>query len=188
MNSEFQSRIAHERAKLTLLLAKVEECKIKIAALEMLSNNQHDAFDDALENAMLSSENLTAKSQNSISVNEALAVAAKKVADVPVASDEFDEPSPGTRRSPLDLTAPKPVYVRKDSVAPEILTFLGSSRKNIDDVDVFVEAIFGKKSRGAVRNLLWNLKKQGLVSSPQTGSYVVTEAGREFLAQRRREV
>lgn len=148
--------ISQERAKLKLLTEKVERCKKRIVALEILaSSEEEDALDEALHEALVRDEEDQDEAVLSVSLR-----AAQRI-----------------------MATSNHRYIRKNSIAPKILTFLSTGKKSLDEVENHIP----EKSRGNLVTLLWNLKNKGLVSNPTQGSYAITSSGLEIVEEYKKQ-
>lgn len=70
------------------------------------------------------------------------------------------------------------IRIRKDSVSPLVLQYLGTEGKSLDDIEAHMTSIGKPTTRGSLRTMLMNLRvKNKLVDSPSAGFYRLSKAG-----------
>ena len=68
--------------------------------------------------------------------------------------------------------------MRKDSVAPLVLQFIGREGKSLDEIESHMVSIGKPTTRGTLRTMMMNLRqKNGYVDNPSSGFYKLSEAG-----------
>lgn len=83
---------------------------------------------------------------------------------------------------PVEAEQPKIIGLRKDSVAPKVLTFLASGERSLDEIVGELERVGLPRSRDALRTTLMNWrKKQGWVTNPQPGRYALSKLGKRVV-------
>ncbi len=83
---------------------------------------------------------------------------------------------------PAETEEPKIIGLRKDSVAPSVLTFLAAGERSLDEIVRELERIGLPRSRDALRTALMNWRrKQGWVTNPKPGRYGLSELGKRVV-------
>lgn len=68
--------------------------------------------------------------------------------------------------------------VRKDSVSPSVLQFIGLEGKTLDEIESHLITVGKQVTRGTLRTMMMNLRtKYGYVDSPKAGFYKLSDAG-----------
>lgn len=68
--------------------------------------------------------------------------------------------------------------IRRDSVAPLVLQYLGTEGKSLGDIEAHMSAIGKPTTRGSLRTMLMNLRvKNHFVENPSAGFYKLSKAG-----------
>ncbi len=143
--------IAKEEAKLVLLRKKVASCERLIAALRGTDSDDIDA-----------------------------AIAKQIDQESPVALEDLQGASTQVNIETAALIVPvlSGMRIRKDSVAPLVLQYLGREGKTLDQIEAYMESIGKPTTRGSLRTMLMNLRvKNKLVDSPKHGFYRLSDDG-----------
>lgn len=87
-------------------------------------------------------------------------------------------PDKQATNAPLPLPSITGMRVRKDSISPLVLQYIGKDGRSLDEIETHMKDIGRTASRGALRTMLMNLRvNNGFVESPSKGFYKLSDAG-----------
>jgi hypothetical protein len=146
--------LIEERAKNELIRQKLDESNSKIVMLESLCSGGEDEFDSVLQRA------ITKKKATKVEAHHKSAYGINHSIETSL-----------VQKSSLNLR------LRKDSIWPIVLSFLGQAGVDLDDLERSVKSLKNPPSRANLRTLMMKMRQQGYVENPRNGFYKLTENG-----------
>ncbi|HUW27884.1 MAG TPA: hypothetical protein VMV97_04680 [Sulfuriferula sp.] len=125
---------------------------------------------ELLRKKVASCEQLIAALRGTAESDDIDVAIAKQIGQKPVAPDHE------VNRSQISTPTIQGMRMRKDSVAPLVLQYLGIEGKKLDEIEAYMKSIEKPTTRGSLRTMLMNLRvNNGLVDSPSAGFYKLSE-------------